>query len=176
MPAAIKFPKPKPMLKVGRLNSQRQMRRRETTWILRRPSSLARPEFRDVRQVRRPILNARIEDGTKHSVLPHIDIKRLDESEDSFVPAQAVVKFAGVVRHTEASNPSPLGQGDLAANLSTSRLLNPAAAPKEIADQNDVELVLVALNRLLALYNSFQPEHRNTVLVNRSRCKMSLLH
>jgi hypothetical protein len=92
MSSAVEFPKPKPMLEVARLNSQRQMRRRKTTRILRRSSGLAGPEFGDVFQMSRPVLDARVKDGAEHGVLPDIDIKRLDEPEDSVVPAQAVVQ------------------------------------------------------------------------------------
>ena len=56
-------------------------------------------KIRDLGQVRRPVVDARVEDRTKDRVLTHVRVERVDQSQDALMPAKPFVECA---RHESA--------------------------------------------------------------------------
>ena len=96
MPLAIPLPESEPVLKIAWLNSQRQMRGGETARIIGGTSRLPRPEFGDVRKVRRPILNLRIENWPEHRVLANIGVEMVKQLRQSIASTDAFVKSSRI--------------------------------------------------------------------------------
>src|SRR5262245_34373310 len=77
------------------------MRHSESAAVARFAAGLHGPELGDLLQVRRPVLNLRVEDRPQHRVLPDIGVKRPDELQNSFVPAQPLVERATFIHHNK---------------------------------------------------------------------------
>ena len=92
MPTVVQLPQSEPVLEMFRFQPERHVRTGEPTAIPRFPTGLQRPEVCDLVQMRRPILDVRIEDRSEHRVLARIHVERLDEFQDAVVAAEAVVK------------------------------------------------------------------------------------
>lgn len=89
---AIHGPQAEPVLEVLGVDAERQVRGREPARIARWSAGLPRPELRDLRDVRGPVGDVRVENRTEHPVLSHVRVEVVQQLEEAVVPAQPFVK------------------------------------------------------------------------------------
>ena len=89
---AIHRPQAEPVLELLSTDTEWQMGGREPARIARWSAGLPRPELRDLRDVRGPVVDVRVENRTEHAVLPHVRVEVVQQLEEAVVPAQPFVK------------------------------------------------------------------------------------
>ena len=73
------------MLKMFGLNAEPQVRSSKTAGVSRRSSRLSGPKFTDLGQMRRPVVNVRVEDWAKHLMLPNIGVEIMQQPRNPFL-------------------------------------------------------------------------------------------
>ena len=92
MATAVELPETEPVLKVLRLDAEREMRGPEATRVVRGSAGLSCPELSDLHQMGRPVLDVSVEDRAEDLVLAHIGIEVAEQFRDPVLPADTFVK------------------------------------------------------------------------------------